>query len=142
MPAPHKSVLHRFAVQVQNSLRLDDRDDLQPELARESEIALVVRRHSHDGASAVGHQHVVGDPDRDVRTIHRVCGICTSKDTRLFLVGRLALNIRLAGGLFFVNFHFFLMLRRSELLHQRMFRREHHESGAPQRIRPGGKDLD
>ncbi len=29
---------------------------------RELEIALIVRRHAHDGALAVAHQHVVGDP--------------------------------------------------------------------------------
>ncbi len=35
-------------------------------LLREREIALVVRRHAHHGAVAVGHQHVVADPDVDL----------------------------------------------------------------------------
>ena len=33
---------------------------------RELEVALVVRGHGHDRAGAVAHQHVVGDPDRDL----------------------------------------------------------------------------
>ena len=45
--------------------RLDHRDDVEPEVAGELEVALVVSRHGHDGAGAVGQQHIVGDPDRD-----------------------------------------------------------------------------
>ena len=43
--------------------------DRQVVLARELEVALVVRRHGHDGAGAVLAQHEVRDPDR-----HRLAG--------------------------------------------------------------------
>ena len=46
--------------------RRDHLDDRQAVLRGELEVALVVRRHGHDGAGAVGHQHVVRDPDGDL----------------------------------------------------------------------------
>ena len=42
---------------------VDHLHDRQAVLLRELEVALVVARHAHDGAFAVGHQHVVADPD-------------------------------------------------------------------------------
>ncbi len=42
---------------------LDHLPDLQSEREREGVVALVVRRHRHDGPGAVLHQHVIGDPD-------------------------------------------------------------------------------
>ena len=49
----------------------DHLDDGHAELLGEREVALVVRRHRHDGAGAVGRQHVVGDPDRDLLAVDR-----------------------------------------------------------------------
>ena len=46
---------------------LDHRDDRQAELAGELEVAVVVRGHGHDGAGAVAHHHVVGDPFIDLK---------------------------------------------------------------------------
>jgi len=43
---------------------LDDRDDIQPEGLRELKVAVVVGRHGHDRAGAVGREHVVGHPHR------------------------------------------------------------------------------
>ena len=50
----------------------DHRDDRQRERRRELGVALVVRRHGHDRAGAVLHQHVVGDPDRDALAVDGV----------------------------------------------------------------------
>ena len=44
----------------------DDLDDRQAELLGEIPVARVVRRNGHDRARAVGHQHIVGDEDRDL----------------------------------------------------------------------------
>ncbi len=55
--------------------------------------------HSHDRARAVGHQHIVRDPDRDARLIDRVDGIRAGEHAGLFLVHRFALDIRLTRGL-------------------------------------------
>ena len=52
--------------------RLLDRRDRQAELAGELEVALVAARHRHDRPGAVAHQHVVGDPDRDLLAVDRV----------------------------------------------------------------------
>ena len=53
-PARRRRVADCTTVRIGNAVAL-----------RELEIALIVRRHAHDRALAVGHQHVVGDPDRD-----------------------------------------------------------------------------
>ena len=45
-------------------VRVDDDAHGQAELAREVEVALVVRGHGHDRAVAVVGEHVVGGPDR------------------------------------------------------------------------------
>src|SRR6185437_3400897 len=37
--------------------------DRQPVAARKLKVALIVRRHAHDRALAVAHQHVITDPD-------------------------------------------------------------------------------
>ena len=43
----------------------------RPNFSANCEVALVVRGHGHDRARAVRHQHVVRDPDRDARAVHR-----------------------------------------------------------------------
>jgi hypothetical protein len=45
--------------------RLHDNMDRQPVLARELEVALVVRGHRHDRAGAITTEHEVRDPYRD-----------------------------------------------------------------------------
>ena len=46
-----------------------------PYLRAEFEVALVVRRHGHDRARAVAHQHEVADPDRDLLAAERIDGV-------------------------------------------------------------------
>ena len=43
--------------------RQDDHPDLDTVFLSELVIALIVRRHAHDGAGAVLHHNVVGDPN-------------------------------------------------------------------------------
>ena len=47
-------------------------------------------RHGHDGAGAVLHQHVVGDPDRDPLAGRRVDGVAAGEDAGLLPVAHLA----------------------------------------------------
>ena len=72
---------------VRVGLRFHHRDDGEFVLQRELEVARVVRGHAHDGAFAVGHEHVVGDPHLDglarERMQHREPGAHA-----LFLLGR------------------------------------------------------
>src|SRR6266700_7183280 len=44
---------------------LDYIDNFQPELARELEIARIMRRHAHDRAGAVTEYNIIGGPDRN-----------------------------------------------------------------------------
>ena len=52
--------------------RSHDLADLEAERAGEVVVALVVRRHRHDCACPVLHQHVVGHEHRDLVAVHRV----------------------------------------------------------------------
>ena len=54
------------------AFRGDHWHDRETEGLGELVVALVVRRHRHDRASAVAGEHVVGDPDRHPRAVHRV----------------------------------------------------------------------
>ena len=55
----------------------------RPNCLRELEVALVVRRHRHDRAGAIAHQHIVGDPDRDRLVVDRVDRIGADKHAGL-----------------------------------------------------------
>ena len=52
-------------------------------LLRELEVTLVVRRHAHDGARAVGRQHVVADVDRHALAVVGVGAVGADEDARL-----------------------------------------------------------
>ena len=51
---------------------VDDLRDRQAVLVREGEVALVVRRHAHHRALAVGHEDVVAHPDGNLLAADRV----------------------------------------------------------------------
>ena len=59
----------------QLGIRMDDNLDRQLVLRRKLEVALVVRRHRHDRASAVLAQHEVRDPDRNALLRERIPGV-------------------------------------------------------------------
>ncbi len=59
-------------------------------------VALVVRRHAHDGARAVIHQNVVRDPDRHPLAVERIDGIAPGEDAVLFDLADIACFPRLA----------------------------------------------
>src|SRR5690606_13676357 len=54
------------------AFHVDHLFDRQDVLAREGEVALVVGGNAHDGAVAVGDQHVVADPCRNLAAAQRV----------------------------------------------------------------------
>ncbi len=122
-------------------LGLDHHAHFQAELAGKLKVALVVGGHGHDRAGTVAHQHIVGDPDRDAFIIDRVDRIPAGEDTGLLAFSVLAVNVALAGGHLLIGVHLGCCLRGGQLLHQRMLGGQHHEGGAPQRIRPGGEDF-
>ena len=63
----------------------NDPNDWQGEHGRELEVALVMPWHGHDGARAVLHEHVIGNPDRDGRTRGRVRRVASGEDAGLLL---------------------------------------------------------
>ncbi len=99
-------------------------------------------RYAHDGPRAIGHQHVVGDPDGDALPVHRVNSIAADEDPALLLVHGQPFDLALAGGLVLVGLYLCLVLRRGQLVHQGMLRSQHHEGSAPQGIGAGGEDDD
>ena len=99
-------------------------------------------RHRHNGARAVSHHHIVGDPDRDAFVVDRVDGVSADKDAGFLLLSGHSFNLTLAGGLEFVLLHFFQELRRRQFVHQRVLRGQHHKGRAPERVGPGGEDDD
>ena len=114
--------------------------DRQIEGTRELPVALVVARHRHDRPGAVGHEHVVGDPDRQPLVVHRVDRVAAGEDAGLLLRQLLALEIALASRGGAIRLDRLSVLGRGQRIHQRMLRRQHHVGGAEQRVGPGGED--
>ena len=119
-----------------------DAPDRQPELARELEVALVVRGHGHDGAGPVGGQHVVRDPDGDPLAVDRVDRLRADRHPGLLALGRQALDLGLPAGLVDVGVDVGLAVGRGQLLDQRMLGRQDHEGRPEQRVRPCREDAD
>src|SRR5262245_53067425 len=70
-------------------------DDRQVECARESVVAAVMPRYRHDGALAVTHQHIVGDPERQLGPVSRIDRVTAGEHARLAAcpVGPFALTL-------------------------------------------------
>src|SRR2546427_106777 len=123
-------------------LHLDHLADGEAELTGELEVALVVRGHGHDGAGAVLHEHVVGDPDRDRLPGRRIAGVGAEEDTRLGLVADFARDDVLALHLPLVGLHRDALLHGDQLLDQRMLGGKHEVRGAEHRVGAGGEHGD
>ena len=115
----------------------------QIELPRELEVALVVRRHGHDGTRAVLAKNEIRDPDRNRlpgervdRAESRVEALLldVAADARRAILQPELLRLLLeAGG-----------IRRpfGKARHERMLRPEQHEGGAEDRVDACGEYLD
>ena len=121
----------------------------------ELDVPGVLGRDGHDGAGAVPHQHVVGDEHRDAGAVDRVDRPGAGEDPGLLLV-LLPVELGFPGGRPAVardgfgrgggstgppRVHIGGPGLRGDLLHQRVFRSQHHVGGAEQRVGPGGVDL-
>ena len=125
-----RAVLGRLAVG-----GLHDSPDRQPVLDREVVVALVVGGNGHDRARAVPHQHVVGDPDRDLLAVDGVDRVAAREDAVLLLL--LALDRRARAGMAHVLAH---LLGVGQLRDEGMLGRQHEEGGAEERVRSGRED--
>ena len=81
--------IHKLAVAgVGRRRHISARNDLENrkrELTGKLPVPLVMSWHRHDRARAVAREHIVGDPDRQPRTVHRVRRKSPREDTRLLL---------------------------------------------------------
>ena len=110
-------------------------------LRGELPVAGVVRGHSHDGAGAVAHEHIVADPDGDFLAVDGVDGADAVDLNAGLVLGKLgALEVALLGGLVAVGGDggvvgdLILVL-----LDEGMFGADDHVGRAKERIGPGGK---
>ena len=120
----------------------DDADDLQVVFLGELEVAVVVAGHRHDGAGAVLHQHVVGDPDRDRLAGCGIYRVAAGEDAGLLPVAHLPGDQILRHRGLTVRVYLRLLLRSRERVDQRMLRSEDHEGGAEDGVGAGGEDFD
>ena len=70
---------------------------------RKRPVTFVVRRHGHDRAGPITHQHIIGNPNRQTFMVHRIDGIAAGEDPGLFLVELLPLQIAFLGRRFTIG---------------------------------------
>ena len=135
---------------------VEHRHDRQTKNGSELVVTLIVRRHRHDRARAVAHEHVVRNEHRHLLAAHRVHGIRAQENTGLFLI-LLSLHVRLRRDRALICGHSVLrrrfakgpslidvprILPSHQLIHELMLRREHHVGGTKQGVWAGGEDVD
>ncbi|MNM83281.1 hypothetical protein D3C81_953380 [compost metagenome] len=101
----------------------DHLNDRQIKLLGEFVIALVMPRYCHDGTRTVTCEHVVGNPDRQLRAVHRIDRIGAGEYPSFLLRQIGALQVALARCLVLVSLHRFALGIRRDGLDQFMLRR-------------------
>ena len=130
------TILHvRLALPVVR--RLDGAHDRQVELDGELPVALVLAGDAHDGARAVAHQDVVGNPDRHRLAGRGVRGAGAGEDAGLALGQVGALQLALVPCVRDVSRDRVAPVLGRDLGDQGMFGRQHAVGGPEQRVRPG-----
>ena len=94
-----------------------------------------MRGHGHDRARAVCDQDIVRNPDRDPLAVERVDRETAGRNSRLFALGRHALDLGLLARLLDVLAHPGSMLFRRHALDQRVLRGQDHERRPEQSVR-------
>ena len=122
-------------------LRSDHADNGKTVAAGELEVAVVVAGHGHDGAGAVLHQDVVGDPDRNGLAGSGVDGVAAGEDTGLLPLAHLAGDQVLGRHHFPVGVHLGPVVGGGEGVDQGMFGCQDHEGGAEDGVGAGCEDL-
>ena len=97
-------------------------------------VAVVVRGNCHHAARSIACKHIIRRPDRHLAPVDRVHRIRARKHARLFACGRQAVDLACARRVFLIFLHRSPLLRRSDLLHQRMLGRDDHIGAAAERI--------
>ena len=103
------------------------------------EVAFVVAWHGHDGAGAIAHHDVVGDPDGNPRVIDGIDGISAGEDAGLVLVEVAAIHVGLGGARFLIGLDAAVLPGGGDLRQQRVLGGEHHVGRSKQGVRAGGE---
>ena len=108
------------------------------ELLREVPVPLIMGRNRHDSAGTVGHENVVGYPDRDLLLRHRVHRGNSLQAYAGLVLGQLGpLKVRLPGCRFPILGDGSPVLQLVLIfVYQRVFGRNNHISSAEERIGP------
>ncbi len=120
---------------------VDDGADRKVETAGEVEVALVMRRNSHDGARAVVGQDVVRGPDGQSLAIQWIDGVPAGEDAGLLPLGGLALDLGQRLDLLAVGLQLTALVRDDQVQRQRRIGCHHEEGCAVQGIRAGREDF-
>ncbi len=74
-------------------------------------------RHGHDRPGAVGAQHIVGNPDRNLGPVDRVDGVATGGHARLLTRVRQAFDLRRPRCLLAIGGHSGALLIAGQRVH-------------------------
>ena len=96
--------------------------------------------HRHDGALAVTHQHIVGDPERQLGPISRIDRVTAGEHARLAGAVR-PFAVTLARTRFDIGHHRGAPVGVGDLRHERMLGSEHAVGRPPQSFGSRGEDL-
>src|ERR1700693_839035 len=105
------------------------------ELTRKLKVALIMCWYAHNRSSTIAHQHIIGNPDRNMFTANRIGDITTCKDSCLLFLSAHAVNFGHLSCLIHISLDFSLVLRCRYLLYPGMFRSQHKECNAINGVR-------
>ena len=114
--------------------------DGQAETRGELEVALIVGRHGHDGAGAVGHEHEIRDPDGQAFAGDRVQGV--EAERQALLLHSLQHGLAGAAPAAFVEKRLELEVAGRRLDGQGMLRSHGQVGHAHERVGAGGEDAE
>ena len=118
----------------------DDLADGDVELSGKFEVAVVVGGDGHDGAGAVAHEDVVGDPDGDFLAVERVNAVSARGYAGLFLGQVGAVTVRFQSRFADVFPDCGLLLRDGDIGDDRVFRGDDHVGSTEKGVGAGRID--
>ncbi len=92
-------------------------------------ITFIMCRNGHDRTSAVAHEDVIGDPDRDLRVVDRIDRIGAGEDAGLALGEVGALEVGFIRDFGFVLGDGVALRGRGDRVDERVLGREDHVGG-------------
>ncbi len=104
-------------------------------------VPFIVSRNRHDRSETVSHQHVIGNPDRNLFSVGGIYGVSAGKDSALLLIHP-PVQFGLERCLFAVRRNIFFFIVGGYFVHKRMFGSENHVGCAENCVGTGGEHAD